>query len=225
MKSTSDCEQLQELIPAYSIGATDDDETRAIEIGLRECPELAAELERFQALNRALASSVVQVVPPPQALASLLDAAKTSRRPLRRRPARWLAAAACLALILIANNLYWAARINAVAGREIPLPTGQGGLETNANGRLIWNPNDGNAVLIAADFPELTPDAGYQAWVQRADVITSLGVFQVDERGAGVLVFSSSLLAAPFDSVGVTTEQLEGSPSPTSPPVVRWRAF
>jgi len=50
MKSPS-CEELLALIPAYAIGATDPEETRLVEAHLTACPELAAELKAFQALD------------------------------------------------------------------------------------------------------------------------------------------------------------------------------
>ncbi|MBZ0317449.1 MAG: hypothetical protein K8L91_13595, partial [Anaerolineae bacterium] len=51
----SACDTLRELLPAYSIGATDEAETRLVESLLDECPEVAAELLDFMRLAGAIA--------------------------------------------------------------------------------------------------------------------------------------------------------------------------
>ncbi|MBC6957755.1 MAG: anti-sigma factor, partial [Anaerolineae bacterium] len=89
---------------------------------------------------------------------------------------------------------------------------------------VIWTADWGEAVLIAQNFPELTPDAAYQAWVRRGEMLLSLGVFRVDETGRGMLAFDATLLGDTFDVLGVTREPLNGSPGPTSDPVVRWQS-
>lgn len=43
----SECDLLRDLLPAYSIGATDPDETRFVEATLPHCPEVAAELRDY----------------------------------------------------------------------------------------------------------------------------------------------------------------------------------
>lgn len=56
----SNCDDLQELIAAYSIGATDPEETRRVEQALVECPELAEELAEYAGLHEALLYAVPQ---------------------------------------------------------------------------------------------------------------------------------------------------------------------
>lgn len=50
----SDCDLLRDLLPAYSIGATDPDETRFVEATLPRCPEVAAELSVFVQASQVL---------------------------------------------------------------------------------------------------------------------------------------------------------------------------
>ncbi|RIK18793.1 MAG: hypothetical protein DCC53_15480 [Chloroflexi bacterium] len=59
-------------------------------------------------------------------------------------------------------------------------------------------------------------------WLSRPSL--SLGVFRVDETGRGMLAFDATLLGDTFDVLGVTREPLNGSPGPTSDPVVRWQS-
>jgi hypothetical protein len=64
-----DCDQVHALIPAYSVGATDPEETRLVEAHLKSCPEAAAELKEYRALTEKLLYSV----PPMPAPARLHD--------------------------------------------------------------------------------------------------------------------------------------------------------
>ena len=54
----ADCDLLRDLMPAYSIGATDPDETRFVEATLPRCPEVAAELSAYVQASQVLYSRV-----------------------------------------------------------------------------------------------------------------------------------------------------------------------
>jgi len=222
-QAMSDCDQARELLPAYSIGATDDDETRLVDSQLKRCPDLVEELARLRDVGEAIAHDVPQTAPPPHMLNQLLSAAKQSRTQKRQRRG-WIAAAAAVAALFLINNLYWISRLESAAVRAIDLPPAVSGEASDAAGRVIWSGETGKAVLIAANFPTLTDDSTYQAWVRRGETVTSLGIFRVDDTGNGLLVFDAARLREPFDILGVTTEPIGGSPAPTGDPVVRWRA-
>lgn len=216
------CDELRDLLAAYAIGAVDDDEVMRIEAGLIDCAGLVDEWARLNTLDAELAAHVQQVAPPPHLLGSVLEAARASRRSSRG----WLgwAAAAAAVLLLIVTNVFWLSRPSAPELRAINLPTAAEGEVSGATGRVVWTAGEGEAVLIAQDFPELTPDMAYQAWVRRGETLTSLGVFRVDDTGRGALTFDAALLGDSFDILGVTREPLGGSPGPTSGPVVRWQS-
>ncbi len=218
----SECEQARELLPAYSIGATDNEETRLVDSQLARCPELVEELARLRGVSDALAYDVPQIAPPPHMLDQLLSKARGSKPAPKRQRWAWIAAAVA-ALVLI-NNLYWIMRLNESAVRTLDLPTAISGEMTDAAGRVIWSADTDEAVLIAANFPMLDSNQTYQAWVRRGETVTSLGIFRVDEMGSGLLVFDAARLNEPFEVLGVTTEPAGGSAAPTSDPVVRWRA-
>jgi len=240
MNAPTDCDELRDLIPAYSIGATDEADTRLIEDGLRRCPDLALELAEYERVGAALAQSVPQVAPPPELLTSLLTAARAAasaassapalvpasrpQPPKRRRlSAAWLAAAV-LALVLVASNVYWVNRVSNTPNlHEIHLPTADGGVATGANAHVIWSSDYTDAVLLAEDFPPLPENSVYQAWVRRGEVVTSIGIFEVDANGSGAMNIPVELLEQPFEGMGITTEPAGGSPGPTSTAIVRWR--
>jgi anti-sigma-K factor RskA len=64
-----DCDEVHALIPAYSVGATDPEETRLVEAHLKTCLEAAAELKEYRSLTEKLLYSV----PPMQAPARIHD--------------------------------------------------------------------------------------------------------------------------------------------------------
>lgn len=88
-KNSPDCQTLRELIPAYSIGATDPDETALVERLLPECPEAAAELDQYLALAETLPYTVSQAKPPADLHDKLMAAAsapKVASAPPRPAP-------------------------------------------------------------------------------------------------------------------------------------------
>jgi len=217
------CDELIQLIPAYSIGATDAEETRLVETSLRECPEALQALRYYQTAQTQLAVAVPQVQPPAELLGDLLLQAGQSRP----RRLGWYAAVACLALLLLGSNVFWALRTEALHAAAVDqvevlvLPAAANG-SSSASAQVVWMPATRGAIF-ATNFPVQAQDRVYQAWVTRGTEISSLGTFQVDEQGAGALLFAAHELAGGFDAVGITLEPGEGSPQPTSRPVVRWQ--
>ncbi|MCU0465661.1 MAG: anti-sigma factor [Anaerolineae bacterium] len=242
-----DCEELLPLIPAYAIGATDDNETRLIEAALADCPALVDELRAFQAVGEALAEEVPAMTPPPMMLGNVLAAAREVRpaaspaqtttlpltvhkttAPPAKKPRRipWALVAACVAFFLIITNAFWLYRASTPTVREITLRgvDDSGQVVATLRCRIIVSPNSESAVMVAENFPALDDASTYQVWLRRDGEINSLGVFRVDDAGSGLLIFTADVLAQPFDSIGVTVEPLGGSNEPTTPSVVRWQS-
>lgn len=73
------CLEARDLIAAYSIGATDREETLLVEAALNDCPELAAEMAEYLALSDVMLHLVPQTEEPP-ALADLPDVLKQPPR-------------------------------------------------------------------------------------------------------------------------------------------------
>jgi len=80
--SPEPCATVAELVPAYSIGATDAEEATAVHAGLADCPAAAAELAAYSELAERLLYSAPLVAPPP-ALADRLLAATGRELPFR----------------------------------------------------------------------------------------------------------------------------------------------
>jgi hypothetical protein len=114
-----DCELLYELIPAYSIGATNPDETAYVEQMLQYCPDAASQLTDYLTLAdeflyvppRANRKHHVLVNEPIPEL-SKLNTVKTVPKHQRRWQKWTMASVAVFALVLFAGiNLYWLSRV------------------------------------------------------------------------------------------------------------------
>ncbi|MBC8098462.1 MAG: zf-HC2 domain-containing protein, partial [Armatimonadetes bacterium] len=125
------CDQVLALIPAYALGVTDVEDTHFVERHLYDCPEAVAELALYTDIQEAMLFDVPLVAAPPGLATRIAEipAAKTTaaQAPLALRsvptpilsaptPQRWgmWAAAAAAILLLIASNVYWLARTNAI---------------------------------------------------------------------------------------------------------------
>jgi anti-sigma-K factor RskA len=119
------CQEVEALLPAYSLGATDPEETQFITSHLSLCPIHAPALARCNALAEALLQSGPVVAPPPQ-LANHLR--RAINQPLLRSQPKlatpvqaktrhwfagwrwsimWSAAATTAVFLLIGLNLFW----------------------------------------------------------------------------------------------------------------------
>ncbi|MDX1990978.1 MAG: anti-sigma factor [bacterium] len=72
----TDCSRLRDLLPAYSIGATDPDETAWVESVLPACPEVADELAEYASLSKALNFTIALSSPPAALHDKVLAAAR-----------------------------------------------------------------------------------------------------------------------------------------------------
>jgi anti-sigma-K factor RskA len=138
-----DCEEALALVPAYSVGAADDDEVSLVQAALTQCPEVAAELASYQEMLGGMLHSAPYTAPPPALREKLLRAAinpsaqpvaataKTpqaeSRTPVvqavsRRLPLGWLAATAAVVLLL-GSNLLWLNQVEQLRQGQLALNT------------------------------------------------------------------------------------------------------
>lgn len=116
------CTAVEEVVAAYSVGATDPEETALVQERLAQCPTAASELTAYSGLARALLTAPRPVAPPPELAQRLAAALSREAAPSLRRAAAqprrgWLAgwrwsvvwnAAAVTAIVLLTLlNLYW----------------------------------------------------------------------------------------------------------------------
>lgn len=113
------CAELEALLPAYALGATDPEEAAMVRAALADCPQAAQKLAEYEALAESLLySAPPQRLPPHLATriqAAIAQPAPTPARPgpldrLRQAWQGWSLtgrlAGAALALLLVVNG-YW----------------------------------------------------------------------------------------------------------------------
>lgn len=133
----NDCERLQALLPAYSVGALNEEESREVELLLTRCPDAVADARAYARIARAM-HAVAPTQMPPAALrdqvmkeAALASAfmvqsraptalpppkradAPQSATPKTRRPTGWIAALGAAAVFLL-TNVYWIAQVDSM---------------------------------------------------------------------------------------------------------------
>ena len=133
---SDNCEEIRELIAAYSIGATDAEETQRVRAALDDCPEAARELEEYAALATALHDAVPlrHEAPPAARILSRIefgDEGETTptenitplTQPAPRRGFWWLSIAALfvIALLAIGSNLFWLDRVSELEANQAEL--------------------------------------------------------------------------------------------------------
>ncbi len=261
----AECDRVLALIPAYSIGAADEDETAYVEAKLAECPEAATELAKYLRLAEALHYDAAPLTPPPAVLENIQAAIKMTA-PVVLTPARksgpqqanhrlepsrfgrfWrpgLALSAGLFLLFLVSNIFWLTQVGQLrnsqeqlaahahdqdtalmligmgASNRIELPAVQSGLPEVPFAAIVGDPHDEYGLLYVKNFPALPSDKAYQLWLERDGEWTSPGVISVDEDGLGILVFHAVASLQTYGAIEITTEPAQGSPQPTSPPIV-----
>jgi anti-sigma-K factor RskA len=117
------CTPVEELIAAFSVGATNPEETALVQERLAQCPAAARDLAAYHRLAQALLATARPVAPPPELGQRLAAALAPETAPAMPRataaPRRrgwlagwrwsvvWNAAAVTAILLLMALNLYW----------------------------------------------------------------------------------------------------------------------
>ena len=80
---------------------------------------------------------------------------------------------------------------------------------------LVGGANQGDAILIASNLPQLPPGSIYEFWLIGSQGPVPSGLFQVDEKGQGILFVHSQVPVFSYDAVGVSIEPERGSEQPT----------
>jgi anti-sigma-K factor RskA len=228
------------LTGAYALDALDDIERASVEHHLRDCPECAAEVRDFQEVAAGLAERVA-APPPPMLRARVFEEVARTRqvspgsrasrtfRPAAPRRRSFLAAAAAVVVFAaggVLGGLAWRAdqeadqvRQEAAAITDVitdPQRREHTG-EVSIGGEVTVVAADRNAVFAARDLPAPPADRRYQLWVVEATgTIRSAGLLEVENGSTQTLVEG----VAEGAKLAVSVEPEQGSPQPTTKPVV-----
>lgn len=237
---TDPCNQLIDIIPAYAIGAADDDEIAFVDAHLADCPEAQRELAAYNDLSDSLLYSVPQQTPPPVVLDRIMRATAPLDAPVRvyQKPFwRQISgiAAGVLLVLLIASNAFWVANQSRPVTNEQHLILNYAGTgqtrQISLNGdpvtpaaTLTWGVGSAQDTWVGLFSVERLPALEretYQVWLflNESDVI-SAGTFDSAADGTGYLIFETGVPISQFYAIGVTVEPVGGSPAPTTNPVL-----
>jgi len=231
----TDPHPFRDLLPAFSLGILDEEETREVKEHLAACAACRAEAASFHEVTGRLASAAPQRDPPAGLEARILRAvggtpspAAALVRPPARRRSPWPALAgiaAAVAVVLGAGNLLQWSGAFGPATREQGSRLSTAVLAGTANapdayGTIVLDPRDHKGVLAVTGLPALPADRQYQLWLIRDGERRSAGVFSPDAEGYGSMLLTVPVDFRDFQSFGVSEEPRGGSPSPTGPKVL-----
>jgi anti-sigma-K factor RskA len=231
---------IEELIPAYALGATDPAESQAVEGHLPSCAACRALLASYSDLSGAL----LFATPPMSAPRGMAERMQHRLAPPRQdvAPAPWwtrlrsrllVPGLAFAVLLLVITNFYWFSRTSGLQHQlteqasllaslanasaislhaDAPAPNAQGVVYASTKGQI--------ALLCVYGMPELPPDKAYQVWLIKDGKRESGGMFQVSEYGFGFLMVKPTRPLNEYSALGITVEPIGGSPAPTSPRVL-----
>lgn len=122
------CQELEALLPAYSLGTATPEEVRLVQALLPFCPDADTILADYDRIANNLVALYPMTAEPPSS-AALLNRLHAPPSPVASKPPRaaaapppkpvrrlwlWGALAACLILAFVGSNLYWAAQLDAL---------------------------------------------------------------------------------------------------------------
>ncbi len=192
-------DEIQELIPAYALGALDADETTRIQAHVVSCDRCARVLEEYRSVADSLALAVPLIEPPADlktrtlrgAVEQNAPAVQSLPRKLRAQPLSWwqrlglapalAGAALVVALLAFGWNTWQTMQLNQQLAAQRDLMTviayTQGNaltirgtaLASQAVGRLYVDPDASVAALVTVNLPPLSPDKVYQVWLTDAN--------------------------------------------------------
>jgi len=96
--------------------------------------------------------------------------------------------------------------------------------DVSADGRVLWDKNENDALLYCLNLPEAPPGKTYQWWVVIGGQPRSIGVFEVDKDGNSVVKIDSLKKYGRIDKIEkfiVTVEPDGGAVNPTGKELLR----
>lgn len=218
------CDEVRDLIAAYSLGTATPEERKAVEDHLESC-DLHGEIVEMQAAALGLALAAPEMEPPAALRARIMRAAQgKSTTAMPRRMPRWLASGYAIAAVLAI------AVIGLVAWNIVLQVSDEDSVENFVH---FYKEGDGDwlrvetvlgqphAAISLGGLDHLDPGLDYQLWTFRDDQVFSLGVFNTNPEGRWAGDFEFAFFSG--DRVSITIEQAGGSDNPTTEPVVSTR--
>ncbi len=221
------CDEVRDLIAAYTLGTATPEERKAVEAHLETCDQ-HEDLAGIQAAALGLGLAAPELEPPPALRSRIMQAAgieapepqaTTGRRGLwGLRGSYSIAAVLAIAVMaLVAWNIVLQVDDESATENFVHFyKEGDGDwlrIET-----VLGQPH---ASISLGGLDHLEPGLDYQLWAVRGEQIFSLGVFNTNPEGRWAGDFEFAFFSG--DRVSITVEESGGSDKPTTDPVVNTR--
>ena len=221
------CEETEELIGVYALGALSPEEHAAVRDHLASC-ENHPEAAELLAIGASLAFATPEMEPSPALKMRLMDAVRGEPEQPRRGQPRagffeWLrglsprsalpyglagALAIAVAALVVTN-------IGGSDDSQTAVATLRG---TGGATAVVYELENGLVVMDADGLEPLTDDQTYQIWGINERGPSSLGLLGAAPEGEALGAMRADL--SEVDSLAVTIERAGGSDAPTSDPVL-----
>jgi anti-sigma-K factor RskA len=220
------CEEIEELLGVYALGALAPEEDAAVRDHLVSC-ENHPEAAELQAIAASLAFAVPEREPPAALKSRLMDevrregaspvAARRATGWLQRLVQPRLAPYALAAALAVAVVALLATNTGDGNGTVVTRFADGGQL----SGQVVYIPDEDLAVIQVNGLEQLSEDETYQVWAMSEGQPRPIGFLEVSSEGHALTALGVNLADA--DEVAVTVEPRGGSPLPTTAPVLRAR--
>ena len=230
-------EQIMELLPAYVLGALDEEDKQLVAEYLAACQLCQTEWQAHQAVFAQLALSAPEAAPPPALKERLMARIRSevSPPPVRLRPPQqqpaagfwprlapvWGVASLLLIIVLIASNLLLWRQFSQRSEPVMQVVNLFGaGQAPGARGVIVITNDGRRGRLVVEGLPPLGAQQQYQLWLVKDEQRDSGVVFPITPDG-----FWSGTIEAPepllnYLRFDITVEPEGGSANPTGAPVL-----
>jgi anti-sigma-K factor RskA len=245
-------ENWEELTTDYVLGNLGSPDAEEFKRLLETYPELKAEVAQFQEVIALVPYSLPSQAPPPHLRDRVLAAAQSKMlAPLARRQ-RWVAWGGAIAAILVGalavdnyrlrQQIHGAERLavdnsqlkqqlqdaqafkNLIQQPATLVYALKGAGETPAaSGRVVFNAEQRQAIVVVRDLPELPPGQLYRLWALTAKgEVVYCGQFDTEKTGTAVEKFTTDQAPAPLSvaEMRITQEVANTPPIPKGPAVM-----
>ena len=230
------CEERQELLELYTLGALEAGDREEIDQHLAEgCERCTRKLKEALALNSMVLAQAPEVAPPARLKRRVLASVGVERRGWG-----WTAALAAAGMLVIAlwlsveeqrkdrelndTRKTLASANQALAIRDAPdaVKVAFGSGESAPQGNVYVQARRG-VLLMSSNLPQLPAGKTYEMWMipkGASPTPQPAGLFRPDASGSAMHVQVGPVDVATLGTVAVTVEPEAGSSAPTTTPVI-----
>ena len=229
-------DHVTDSLPAFVLGALDEEEKRQVSLHLEHCHFCQAELASLQQVADELPLAIALAEPSPDLKVRLMQSIhqqKVEPQPelspanqpsfqqrvfaLFRRPLPALGVA--LIILLVVGNLLLWRQLNLATQRATTpmrvLALANTVNSSQATGTLIMDSAGKYGTLVVDNLVTLDPARQYQVWLIKRGVRSSAGVFSVNPDGYASLELLAPIPLIQYDAIGISIEPAGGSQMPT----------